>query len=82
MFGDAECEICGDYAVVGVRHRMICGVCFGVFSVLLAKRSKPDLQDVREIFSCLYLWRGEPTPQELKGLLTLVDSSRSAAPAN
>ena len=77
LSGDAECEVCGDYAVVQMRDRFACGVCFGITSTLLTKRSTPDDTDVRELISYLYLWRGEPTSTEITNLLSLVRARKS-----
>ena len=82
LSGDAECEVCGDYAVVQMRDRFACGVCFGISSTLLTKRSAPDPADVRELISYLYLWRGEPTSTEITNLLSLVRARKCEAPTS
>jgi len=77
LVGDAECDVCGAYAVVSLRNRFLCGVCFGVSSLLIRHRSFPGPDDAVELFSCVY--RDERSAEEISALLRFVYAQRVAA---
>ena len=75
-FGDPECEVCGDYAMVHIQDRSVCGPCFRVVSTLRMKRTSPNEDDVRELITYMYRERGEPKRLEIVRLLRAAETVR------
>ena len=74
--GDAECEVCGDYAMVHIQDRSLCGPCFRVVATLRMKRTSPNERDVRELINYLCRERGEPRQIDVVRLLRAAETAR------